>query len=188
MRRVIILLLLVITLGIVNVMVWNKEKVIKNGDRIILPLGPRDPQSIMQGDYMRLSYQFPQWLNQKEHLNRIPHFGQLLVERNAKTYIAKIVQVYGYNRGKKQRDKQPQKLKPNQYLIRYKRDRWKRVVLAAQSFFFQQGQARYYSEAKFADIRVDSNGEVILVDMLDAKLQSIRAIAKQGSNLKLNQE
>lgn len=180
MRRLIILILLISTLGIVNGMVWHKENLIRNGDRIILSLAPVDPLSIMQGDYMVLNYNFPAWISRAEHHDRIPQYGMLVIERNLKNSIAKIIKVYGYDHINKQRINSSQKLKSNQYLMRYKKRRWNGVSFGVRSFFFQQGHQKYYEKAKFADIRVDTNGEFILVDMLNAKLQSIKAIANRG--------
>ncbi len=179
MKRLVIIVLLITTLGIVNGMVWHKEQLIKNGTRIILALAPVDPHSIMQGDYMALRYKFPKWLSERKHRNNIPLFGLLVLERNIKNSTAKVIKVYGYDHIKKLRVNSPGKLKVDQYLMRYKKGRWNQVQFGVRSFFFQQGHGKYYSKARFADIRVGSNGEFILVDMLNDKLQSIKAIAQR---------
>ena len=46
---------LAILVGI-NVTVWRFEHAISSGETVLLELAPVDPRSLMQGDYMRLSY------------------------------------------------------------------------------------------------------------------------------------
>ena len=43
--------------GITNGMIAHKEATIRNGTTIHVELAPRDPRSLMQGDYMALRYQ-----------------------------------------------------------------------------------------------------------------------------------
>lgn len=49
-----------LALGMVHIDVQNKEQVIAQGQKIYVPLAPRDPRSLMQGDYMALNFAFPQ--------------------------------------------------------------------------------------------------------------------------------
>ena len=56
MRRLGFLLTgLAILVGI-NVTVWRFEHAMSSGETVLLELAPVDPRSLMQGDYMRLSY------------------------------------------------------------------------------------------------------------------------------------
>src|SRR5262249_36230744 len=45
-----------IVLATVNVSIIGKERIIRDGAVVFLELGPRDPRSIMQGDYMALRF------------------------------------------------------------------------------------------------------------------------------------
>ena len=180
MNRLIIIGFALVTLGIVNGMVWHKEKLIINGTRIALELAPVDPRSIMQGDYMTLGYKMPKWLQDYRLRELIPRSGLLVVERNPKNSLAHIVRVFGFNHARKIHMKTRDKLNANEYLMRYRKGRWDNIVFGVSSFFFQEGHGKFYAKAKYADIRVDTNGEFILVDLLDVKRNSIKAIAKEN--------
>ena len=43
-------------IGALNWLVVQKERVLSSGRTVLLELAPRDPRSIMQGDYMVLAY------------------------------------------------------------------------------------------------------------------------------------
>ena len=47
---------LVLLLVYFNWSVYQKEQTLKEGQLVLLQLAPVDPRSLMQGDYMRLSY------------------------------------------------------------------------------------------------------------------------------------
>lgn len=180
MNRLIIIIFALVTLGIVNAMVWHKEQLIINGTRIALQLAPVDPRSIMQGDYMTLGYKMPDWLQDYKMRERIPRSGLLVVKRNPKNNLAQIVRVFGFDHLQKVHMKTQDKLKANEFLMRYRKGKWDRIIFGVNSFFFQEGHGKYYAKAKYADIRVDTNGEFILVDLLDEKLNSIKAITEEN--------
>lgn len=47
------------------------------------------------------------------------------------------------------------------------------VKLASNSFFFEEGQAEHFSQAKYGEFRVNERGELLLVSLLDEKLQRL---------------
>ncbi|RJQ16280.1 MAG: hypothetical protein C4560_09865 [Nitrospiraceae bacterium] len=44
------------------------------------------------------------------------------------------------------------------------------VRLGAESFFFQEGHAEYYSTAKYGELRVSNDGDSVLVGLRDKNL------------------
>ena len=46
----------ILILCIINVLVYQKEQHLSNGEVVLLELAPVDPRSLMQGDYMRLRF------------------------------------------------------------------------------------------------------------------------------------
>ena len=54
--RILIIVNLILLLGYFNWSVYKKEQILKDGRLVLLQLVPVDPRSLMQGDYMRLSY------------------------------------------------------------------------------------------------------------------------------------
>jgi uncharacterized membrane-anchored protein len=55
-RNIVVGLMTVVILGAVNTMIVGKERIVANGTVVLLRLAPRDPRSLMQGDYMALRY------------------------------------------------------------------------------------------------------------------------------------
>nr|WP_315814111.1 GDYXXLXY domain-containing protein [Paraflavitalea speifideiaquila] len=58
-------------------------------------------------------------------------------------------------------------LHANEYLVEYTSDRWD-INIGSNSFFFQEGQADKYAQAKYGGIRIDNKGNSILVGLYDA--------------------
>ena len=56
MRRILIVLGLITALTVPAWAIIGKENIVRNGTAMLLPLAPRDPRSLMQGDFMRLDY------------------------------------------------------------------------------------------------------------------------------------
>ena len=50
---------LVLALGVPVGLVVHKERVLRDGATVLLRLAPRDPRSLMQGDFMQLNYRLP---------------------------------------------------------------------------------------------------------------------------------
>ena len=131
-------------------MLWNiarKEQVLSEGRRVLLELAPRDPRSLMQGDYMQLDYA----------LGRLPREGWPadghLVLTQAPDDVARFV-----------RRHEGEALQPGEFLLRY-RIRERRLRLGAESFFFQEGQAERYARARYGELRVAPSGDSVLVGL-----------------------
>ena len=56
MRNVLLWAVLAGILIFVNLLIFSKEQILENGDTLLLQLAPRDPRSLLQGDYMILRY------------------------------------------------------------------------------------------------------------------------------------
>lgn len=61
-RQPLLMLGLVLCLGLANYDVWSKERVLRDGQAVVLELAPVDPRSLMQGDYMVLRYRLNEQL------------------------------------------------------------------------------------------------------------------------------
>lgn len=149
---------LFLILAVVNGLVVQKELLLREGTRLFLELAPVDPRSLIQGDYMRLDYALtrdlqppaPDW----------PRDGRLVVRADERG-------VAGFVR----RD-QGEPLEGDERFLRY-RIRGGRIQLGAESFFFQEGQAGFYSQARFAEFRVTPAGVLVLVGLRDEDLQPL---------------
>lgn len=154
----IILLNLILFLGLFNYGVIQKEEVIENGRLILLELAPVDPRSLMQGDYMRLNYA----ISDEVIIDEIPKRGYCVVTLDSE--------------GVAQRSRYQKMTSPiheNEFLIEYTLGEWNSIKIGAESYFFQEGEGEKYEDAKYGGLKVDDNGNSILIGLYDANRKKI---------------
>lgn len=151
-KWIIILVNLIILLGLFNNSIIKKETLLSDGKLILLELAPVDPRSLMQGDYMRLRYAISENINY-DSISKIG-FCVIKLEENG---IAKKVRI--------QEHKTP--INNNEYLIEYTSKQWRGINIGAESFFFQEGEAEKYENAKYGGIKVDNQGNSLLIGLYD---------------------
>jgi len=126
----------VLIIGLLNFGVVQKERVVTNGDQVFLKLRPVDPRSLLQGDYMRLGFD---------------------VEEKARPFIKEanlrsgnlIVQVDENLVGDYRKLDDGSALADNEYGVHFTNVSWQ-PTLVPNSFFFQEGEADKFAQAKFA--------------------------------------
>lgn len=151
-KWIIILVNLIILLGLFNNSIIKKETLLSDGNLILLELAPVDPRSLMQGDYMRLRYAISENIKYDSISKR--GFCVVKLEKNG---IAKKVRI--------QDDRTP--INEKEYLIEYTSKGWRGINIGAESFFFQEGEADKYENAKYGGIRVDNQGNSLLIGLYD---------------------
>lgn len=154
---VVLFLNLMLLLAYFNYSIFEKEEIVSNGKLILLKLAPVDPRSLMQGDYMALRYSIPETIS----LENIPKRGFCVVEMQSPG-TATIVRL--------QEDKIP--LRKNEHLIKYTKNTG--VNIGAESFFFQEGHAKKYENASFGGIKIDEDGNSVLIGLYDENLKQIK--------------
>lgn len=152
---------LLLVLGVVNAMIAGKERTLADGGTMLLELAPRDPRSLLQGDYMTLRYAIS--ADVLRALGRGSASGRLLVRVDADG-VARFVRVH----------QEGEALAPNQRLLHF-RKRGGAVRLAGDAFFFQEGHGRHYSTAQYGELRVDSDGHAILIGLRDGERKPLIA-------------
>ncbi len=156
MRKIIMVVLLVLILGFLNYSIYEKEQVIQSGEDIFLELAPVDPRSIMQGDYMRLSYALD---------GRVSSAGLEDSMENAKNGYMVVV-ADSNNVAQYVRLHQGEELSDNEKLLYFNKYR-NSVSVVPDSFLFQEGHAKYYEEAKYGIFKFDKAGKYLLVGLAD---------------------
>jgi uncharacterized membrane-anchored protein len=129
----------------------KNEKVLSEGETVLLELRPVDPRSLMQGDYMTLHYEVCNHIYGLEaELNkfcvvqldddRVAHFVSL-------TNDAAVA------------------LREDELLLRYslEKNSWggKFYTIGSNSYFFQEGTANKYATAKYGMLKVVTKGDMI---------------------------
>jgi uncharacterized membrane-anchored protein len=157
-KWIVILINLIILLGLFNNSILQKEELLTNGQLVLLELAPADPRSLMQGDYMRLRYAISDNINSDSISKR----GFYIVKLEANG-IAKKVRI--------QENKTP--INDNEFLIAYTSQKWRNINIGAESYFFQEGEADKYEGAKYGGIKVDSQGNSLLIGLYDENRKKI---------------
>ncbi len=157
-RTIIFAVASLVVFVVVNGLIWQKQHLLRTGEVMLLQLAPRDPRSLMQGDYMTLRYALMEESGQaaaaEEATQRRATKGALVVKLDEHR-VARFVRVYDGGR-----------LAPDERLLRY-RLREGELSVGAESFFFQEGQAGRYERARYGELRVSPTGESLLVGLRD---------------------
>lgn len=148
------LLNLALVLGVVQSQIAQKNAVIENGRTVLLPLLPRDPRSLIQGDYMVL----------RQGLSREARDLPESFEVDTRGKIVLSIDENGV--GEADRFYKAEDLKENEQLIKYRRAQ-RGFRFGLESFFFEEGDAKIFEEAKFAEVKISKEGEPVLVGLRD---------------------
>jgi uncharacterized membrane-anchored protein len=156
MRKTFVILVGLAILALVNYSIYTREKLLTEGDVVLLRLAPVDPRSLMQGDFMALRFAVEDEVRARVR-NEAPQDGHvvLAVDEHRIGAFARID------------DGAP--LAANEVRMHY-RLRERRIKFATSAFFFQEGHARYYEPAQFGEFRVGRDGESILTGLRDEQL------------------
>lgn len=139
---------LILVLAFFAFSVVQKETLISKGTEVLLRLAPVDPRSLMQGDYMALNYE----VLDKIDYNSKSGYIVVKVDRNK---VAKFV-----------RRQNSKKTNNGELVIFYKKHEG-RLTIGADNYFFQEGSAKKFENAKYGLLKVDSDGNSILVGLCD---------------------
>ena len=162
MRKLAVWLVGISILVAVNYAIWQKEQLLTHGKTVILALAPVDPRSLMQGDYMRLRFQAEQdmqrYLPYKKDSSVAD--GYVIVSLNDQ-HIGEVQGVVS---------ELPATLAVNQWPLRY-RIRAGELRFATNAFFFQEGHADDYAQARYGEFKVSNDGEMLLANLRGQHLE-----------------
>lgn len=154
-RSTLVALGAVLVLGMSNLTILGKQRILDEGRPVLLRLAPVDPRSLMQGDFMRLRYD-PAAYPGSEIVETLPWRGTVVLALDAD----------GVGRFARLDDGTP--LQVDEIRMAYKlRGRGGAMRYGANSFFFQEGEADRYGEAVYGVLRVDGEGNSVLAGLAD---------------------
>ena len=167
MREVIALAAGLAFLALANWTIAAREHLLAEGRVVLLELAPVDPRSLMQGDYMALRFKVSDEAFGRGKAAEELRDGHLVVQLDARgVAVASRID-----------DGAP--LQADEARIRY-RVRADQIKFATNAFFFQEGDADFYTGARYGEFRVATDGEAILtalrgkdLEALGPKLQSV---------------
>lgn len=154
-KKIILAINLLLVLVFFVLSVLSKEATLANSRQILVQLAPVDPRSLMQGDYMALNYSIT---------GRIwDNGGKYVVVKVDDDNVATFV--------RQQNDKT---LNDGELLIRWTTNKRGRKSIGADNYFFQEGTGDKYAVAHYGLLRVDSDGNCVLVGLCDREKQLIK--------------
>lgn len=166
MRRALMALGLALSVGVPALLTLQKERLAASGEPVLLELAPVDPRSLIQGDYMVLRYAISRELGRSDTTERWPSDGELVVALDERGVAGFVRRHQGEDLGEGER------------LLRY-RLRGQELRLGAESFFFQEGNAPHYEQARYGELVVTPGGEAMLVGLRD---EDLRALGPEGEH------
>ena len=154
-KKIILAINLLLVLVFFVLSVLSKEATLANSRQILVQLAPVDPRSLMQGDYMALNYSIT---------------GR--IRDNGGKYV--VVKVDDDNVATFVRQQNDKTLNDGELLIRWTTNKRGRKSIGADNYFFQEGTGDKYAVAHYGLLRVDSDGNCILVGLCDREKQMIK--------------
>lgn len=150
---------LVLVLIVINTAIVRFERILANGDILLLELAPVDPRALLQGDYMALRYAVTP---EVEVAYRAEHASG----RDMTRYAVFLRDEAGVGRFLRlQRQAEPQNEHEVALRVRVEAGG---VAVAADAWFFPEGQASHYQEARYGELRVGAGGTALLSGLRDS--------------------
>ena len=141
-----------------QIMVLNKVRT--EGQTVYLDLRPVDPRALMLGDYMRLRYteeRVPDGMS----LDDLPPKGAFTMSLDENN----VARVSGVDLSRERETNE----------IRFNYTRTDRsLTFGAPRFYFENGKAETYENAKYGVFKVSPAGKAILVNLADEEFQILR--------------
>ena len=156
---------LALILGLANWAIAQKRAVIADGQILLLELRPKDPRSLFQGDYMALALA-DATMPDAATMSSLPYRGMVILSLD-ENRIGRFARLD---------DGAP--LKAGELRVQFRRHqdwRGQRLDYGAQSFFFQEGDADLYLDARYALLRVAEDGSTVLTDLASEDRVAIKA-------------
>jgi len=159
MRKLLVLLFGALILVATHYSIFSREDLLAHGQLVLLRLAPVDPRSLMQGDYMELRFDIANDLR-KVLADEVSTDGNVVVAVS-EDGVAEFARIDNGSA-----------LAPDERLMQF-RLRNRKVMFATNAFFFEEGTAYIYSQARFGEFRVGRDGEAILTHLRTDDLQRL---------------
>jgi len=154
-RRIVLALTLVVILAAANTAILDRERVVAEGTTMLLRLAPRDPRSLLQGDYMALDYAIAREVaSAAQKRDVLDGVAVVALDESGEATFVRIDDGGGAGTSRR--------------LLRF-RKRGDTVRVASDAYFFEEGTADAFESARFGELRVDADGDAVLVGLRDAE-------------------
>lgn len=160
MHKSIALISTLVVLTLVNWSIYKKEQHLKYGTEILLELVPVDPRSLIQGDYMRLRFAMSgKIIKQLEPDENSDGTVPVILDKHR---VAKLV------------DPQLKETADGEIVQLKYRYRDGVLKFATNAFFFQEGTAELFENARYGIFKLDQHGELLMIDLAGEDYKGIK--------------
>lgn len=140
--------------------IWQFERTLADGQIVNIELAPVDPRSLMQGDYMALAFAIDRDLPDDAEQYK---YAWLSLDNQQRASLHSVAN----------------ELPTDPALVAVLlRQRDGIVSIGPNAFFFAEGTADVYEQARYGQFRIAGNGKALLTVMLDTELNLL------GDNLR----
>ncbi len=154
-----------LVLVLVNLSIAGRERLIAEGRPVFVKLAPVDPRSLMQGDFMRLSYELP-GIDWRSRLDR-----EMPLLWGERPRVAVLLDARGIAHS-------PRLLGPGEappagsqlLTLTPKGGGW---TFVSDAWFFREGEARRWEPARYGEFRVTPEGKGLLVGVVGDDLKPL---------------
>ena len=143
-----------LVIAVVVYAVSGYERTLRDGQLVLLELAPVDPRSLMQGDYMALRFAVDARLAGPGQ--DVPAYAHLHLGSQGRAVLAAS-------------GNQPS-TEPGMVSMRIRQGE-QGASVGPNAFFFEEGTAAVYEQARWGGFRVASDGTALLVGLYDENLQ-----------------
>lgn len=183
-----IVLSLLASLTVANALIYTKDGVLRSGKTVVLELAPVDPRSLLQGDYMALRFSVQQHVAEML-ADMPPALAQAVQEANRVRVLMtpneegvfglRAIQIPDQSKelyfARDARYQNKQNWPPEAVLVRLQR-RGSDWTLGTDAWFFPEGRAQDFEQARYGLFKTNARGVSILTEMLDENLQPIERL------------
>ena len=150
------------TAGVVGTGIVQKQHTIQSGRPVFVSLGPVDPRSLMQGDYMALRFALPV----EKPVPEVAATPSGTLRAIASIDSRGVATVKYYTTA-------VPALGADDVAINMvvKNGRW---VFGTDAWYFKEGAGSTYQSARFGEFRVDQDGNAVLVGLTDENLHALK--------------
>jgi len=158
-RRNLKLALSLSLLFVLAVALWSvstMERILRDGQIVLVELAPVDPRSLMQGDYMALAFAIDRELPRRLNGQDLPRYAYVQADAQRRATLASVGDALPAPAG--------------QIALKL-RSRNARASIGPNAFFFQEGKGKVYEPARWGELRVADDGRALLAALRDENLQ-----------------
>ena len=141
--------------AVANLAIWQKEDIIANGKPVFVELGPVDPRSLMQGDYMTLRFRLP---------------GEIRFASDRKAIAVGQLDARGVLTITRADDGSALAADELRIALTAGSDG---ATIVSNAWYFREGEAERFAAARYGEFRVMHNGRALLVGMRGPNLEPL---------------